>query len=135
MGQDLRDRVARIRTSQTTRFVTYTKLNPSLRASLAVGRVVVPEYARRALTQIRLGSHHLAIERGRWSRTPRENRTCDCDGLSVQDEEHVLTSCPKSQQLKQDFNITNNIVNILNPEEQACRVHSLYCFKILELYQ
>ncbi len=41
-----------------------------------------------ACTRIRLSSHRLRVETGRWDRIPFENRTCLCG--AVQTEEHVL---------------------------------------------
>lgn len=52
--------------------------------------VYVPVYQREAFTRLRLMSHNLRIEAGRWSRTPTELRVCLCDGVNVQIEQHVL---------------------------------------------
>ena len=37
---------------------------------------LVPEYNRKAFTRLRLSSHKLKIETGRWSRIPKEARRC-----------------------------------------------------------
>jgi hypothetical protein len=52
---------------------------------------------RKAICKFRLSSHNLRIETGRHSKpkTPRENRICKlCTVGEVQDEIHVLLSCP-----------------------------------------
>ena len=54
----------------------------------------VEEYQRIAFTKLRLSSHNLAIQRGRWTRQPREQRLCQlCDNHEVQDEAHIIERC------------------------------------------
>ncbi len=48
-----------------------------------------------ATTRLRLSSHRLRIETGRWSRIPREERLCSC-GENVQTESHVLLQGPQT---------------------------------------
>ena len=52
----------------------------------------ISEFDRLVATRIRLSSHELAIEKGRWSRTPRESRLCNCG--EIQTEVHVVCFCP-----------------------------------------
>ncbi|ELU10817.1 hypothetical protein CAPTEDRAFT_200258 [Capitella teleta] len=89
----------RVLSSERSKFVTYrTMMNPALTTHPMYTDPTVCEYKRRALTKFRLSSHNLAIERGRWSRTPRHERLCtDCDLNAIQDEEHVLSVCPRFQ--------------------------------------
>ena len=67
--------------------------------------VYVPDYLRVCLTRLRLMSHNLKIETGRWSRLPREDRVCQCDRISVQDEKHVLLDCPMSAQVRRRYQL------------------------------
>ena len=53
---------------------------------------IVEDDFRIAFTRLRLSSHRLRIETGRWARIPQELRLCQC-GLAVQTEKHVLTEC------------------------------------------
>ncbi len=47
---------------------------------------------RRSVSQVRTGSHHLAVETARWS---GQSNICQCCSLGeVEDEEHVLFDCP-----------------------------------------
>jgi hypothetical protein len=47
------------------------------------------------LVRLRTGGHHLAIETGRWSGTPRNERVCEmCDQGVEEDELHFLFECP-----------------------------------------
>ena len=64
------------------------------------------EIHRIAFTRFRVSSHSLAVETGRWNRRgrgrlPLEERLCSC-GL-VQSEEHVISICPHSQQIRNSY--------------------------------
>jgi len=39
----------------------------------------IPEFQRVTFSRFRLSAHNLKIETGRWSRIPKERRTCPCD--------------------------------------------------------
>ena len=60
---------------------------------------------RQALTKLRLSSHRLEIESGRWTKpliTPRENRLCkQCNNL--EDEFHFLFECPLYNDIRQFY--------------------------------
>ena len=56
-------------------------------------------------TKLSLCSHHLKIETGRWARIDVEDRLCECGG-GIQDESHVLLSCPKTEHIRAQFNVT-----------------------------
>ena len=90
-----------------TKFQTYCReLNPSLEVHEVYRKsVYVPDYLRVCLTRLRLMSHNLKIETGRWSRLPREDRVCQCDRISVQDEKHVLLDCPMSAQVRRRYQL------------------------------
>ena len=88
-----------------TKFSNYcSRLNPGLSVSpVYTTEVYIPDYQRTSFTRLRVMSHRLKVETGRWSRIPATQRVCDCDGASVQDEEHVLTACPRTQHLRQRY--------------------------------
>ena len=53
---------------------------------------------RRATTQIRSSCHHLRIERGRYNKTPLDERTCNywelnSNQLFIENDNHMLHSC------------------------------------------
>jgi len=65
-------------------------------------------YDRRSTAQIRCSSHKLSIETGRYDNTPLENRTCTFCELNgsprlLEDENHLLTSCPLGKNLRDKF--------------------------------
>ena len=61
-------------------------------------------YKRVKYSKLRLSTHTLRIEIGRWSRTPRDKRLCRCldDELT---EEHVLLLCVETNVIRQKFEI------------------------------
>jgi len=76
--------------SHGTKFRTYVHIKPHMTVSpMYVGKVLsIPDRDRVYATRLRLSSHKLAIETGRWSRIPREDRLCPC--CVIQTEEHVI---------------------------------------------
>jgi len=56
------------------------------------------------VVRFRLSCHHLAIETGRWMGIDIDHRTCQlCGTGAVQDEHHVLFSCPALQHARAKF--------------------------------
>lgn len=129
-NQRLRQTVS---TSTSSRRMNYRFLNPTLGPCKALSSNI-PEHDRIALTRIRLGSHHLKIETGRWARIPAEDRTCPC-GTGVQDESHVLLKCPDSQVLRiaYGFHTIHGIDELLLLDEH--KLLAEYCRKILNLFR
>ena len=56
------------------------------------------------LSRFRLSSHGLLVEKGRWSRVPRDERLCVC-GV-VQDERHVIEECMLTEHLRNGRRVT-----------------------------
>ena len=101
----------RFMTERGTKAETYRLLNPELKVHpVYTTKEYVDERARISFTQLRLSSHSLKVETGRWSRIAREERLCQCGG-SIEDEEHVLLRCPKTNDAREKFHV--------NPEEFA----------------
>ena len=125
-----------IRSSISTRRSTYLGLNPELSLNeIYSGSNIIPELTRIAFTRMRTSSHRLRIETGRWSRTPREQRLCNCG--DIQSEEHVLLRCPISQELRVMFPSTLNYISasqLLNAEYPDIINICHYCSKVLKLY-
>ena len=94
-----------------TKAVTYRTLNPELKLHpVYASAEYIDERARITFTRLRLSSHNLKIETGRWSRIEREERLCEC-GLAVESEEHVLLECPKTEEVRRKFHIDTAIVS------------------------
>jgi len=92
--QDIYVQQWRDRMRQKSRGEFYLLINPEYEFSLYLDSVTCRAY-RHALTKLRLSSHHLAIESGRWRRPnpiPRAERKCQiCDLL--EDEYHLIFEC------------------------------------------
>lgn len=89
--------------STSTRLATYLDINTNLRPhSIYSQDEYIPDTWRVALTRLRLSSHRLRVEVGRWQRIPRELRTCPCDSVSVQDEEHAILHCHNTIALRRE---------------------------------
>ena len=107
-----------------TKAVTYRLMNPELKVhDVYVTDEYLNEKNRIVFTRLRLSSHNLNIEKGRWSRTIRENRVCDC-GPIVQDEAHVLFDCPKTATARDRYNVNSDmfpdigtLMKALNPRD------------------
>jgi hypothetical protein len=87
---EVEKRKKRISEANTTRRRTYLQMNPTLSVH-PMYHTNMPEYLRIAGTRMRLASHRLKIETGRWARIPEELRLCPCG--EVQNERHVLIEC------------------------------------------
>ena len=62
---------------------------------------------RRNLTKIRVSSHKLMIEKGRHLKIPSNERFCPFCPNIIENEEHLLMSCQKYNDLRID--VLNNI--------------------------
>ena len=127
----------RIRTSDSTRRKVYCDINRALSVSPIFFRAcVVPEHACIATSRIRLSSHRLRIETGRWSGVTREDRLCNCG--EVQTEEHVLLFCPLTQQLRDlhpNVLLCTSIGELFElVDSQNARNICIYCEQVLKTY-
>ena len=66
------------------------------------------------LVRFRLGSHNLPIEKGRWSRQPRQERVCSMCNV-VGDEMHILYNC--SLIFRGDLNLPDDVSCIWTQED------------------
>lgn len=96
-----------VRTSSRTKFVTYVSLmNPNLTVHPMYTEGAVQEHLRLAATRLRLSSHNLAIEKGRWQRKPTAERLCPQCGV-VQTEQHAIKDCELNQSTREQLPIMN----------------------------
>ena len=101
---DLSKRKEKVLSSEQTKSVTYKLTNPSLAVHpIYTSAETVDDDFRTAFTRLRLSSHRLRIETGRWSRTPRDERLCQC-GEAVQTEQHVICDCTLVSHIRESYN-------------------------------
>ena len=84
----------RTATPGMTKFRTYLSVNPMLDVHplYTKGPHNILDHLRINFSRLRLSSHRLKVETGRWNRTPRENRLC-LYNEGIQDEHHIF-ACP-----------------------------------------
>lgn len=120
-----------------TKFTVYRSLlNPSLSVhNIYSSREFIPDYKRQSFTRIRVMSHNLRVETGRWSRIPPDLRLCSCNQNVVQSEEHILLACPISQTLRQrynslDFTNMETLMESKDNEKELCN----FIHDVLDIY-
>ena len=105
LAEDRQQRYQALTADTATRATTYCALNPDFQLhSVYDGQSRLDDDLRIEFTRLRLSSHRLRIETGRWSRTPREQRTCNCDTGALQTEKHVLVECPLATDIRTKYN-------------------------------
>ena len=92
-----------LRTVGRTKFRTYLTINPDLSGHrMYTDKTAdVPDRDPVSASCLRLSSHRLAVETGRWSRKPQNERRCLCG--DVQTEEHVICFCPRMALVRSRF--------------------------------
>ena len=88
---------------------------------------------RRNITKLRISSHQLAIERGRYcskknrqERVEKEKRLCkNCSSGEVEDEEHVVMTCPKYDHARRTM--LNSLTEAFPPLENLTK-HETFLF-------
>ena len=87
----------------------------------------IDERARIAFSRLRLSSHSLKVETGRWSRIAQDERLCACGG-GVEDESHVLLACPKTEAVRLKFNVDVSVMNDIGTLMDSLDVNVLIPF-------
>ena len=120
--------------SNSSRRMSYRDINPDLTRHLIYSTPSVPEFSRVSFTRLRLGSHYLRVETGRWARLPRHQRVCRCDKSSVQDETHILFHCPLTAAVRAKYPEFTNIINCyeLYKQDNIIRI-AMFCHECLRV--
>ena len=130
---ELEKKKLNVQISTSTRRVMYRTLNPDLSVSLVYDGGVA-ERDRKSFTRMRLSSHRMRCETGRWSRIPAEERLCPCG--NVQNEFHVLLQCSLTQHLRDNMNIKAISLNeLFNFKFNDKMTVSKYCNEVLLIHQ
>ena len=132
IDDDIAKRKDGILSSERTKTVTYRQINPTLSVHpIYTSSEIVEDDFRTAFTRVRLSSHRLRIETGRWARTPQEERLCQC-GEAVQTEQHVLCECPLVSHIREAYNNTNidfdDFMGTEKSKQQMAMVMSILSF-------
>ena len=78
-------------------------------------------FVNRKISRLRTSSHKLAVETGRFNKTPVENRVCAfCNMGSVEDEFHLMMSCSVYENfrstLKEYLSSFSDILSLLDEQ-------------------
>ena len=130
--------------SQTSRNRFYNNLSPRINGTHYLFDIK-ERFLRVALSRMRLGSHNLMVERGRWTKprkTPYPNRVCRTCG-TVEDEYHIIIDCPRFSTPRQKYipkNLTTRpsmfklIKFIDTAKDKKLRRFAFFCFIALKIY-
>ena len=110
-----------------SRLGTYLQVNPLLSTPEYISAVMF-ETDRLILTRFRCGSHSLAIEKGRYSNIPRDQRLCSCG--EIQTIFHCFTSCSATRHLL-NGKVYTNLNDVFNDENICLLLHKIS--KVLRL--
>ena len=120
-----------------SKLTTYTSImNPTMTIHPIYScSTFIPDYKRESLSRLRLMSHNLRIETGRWSRTPRDQRVCQCDSNVVQSEQHVLIECPLTQHCRNRYQmlIFTNVTDLMKENDNLLELCS-FVYEVLSTY-
>ena len=119
------DKLNNISTQKTGKLLFYSKVYKKFELQPYL-KLPLKRNERTNLTRIRISSHNLAIETGRYHNPPlpRDQRFCFSCQTEIEDEEHFILYCPVYRDIRLKYNNifqkqSNNIsvLEILNPEE------------------
>ena len=100
-----------VSTSDSSRLVLYKTINSDFKVhDIYSKKINIYELEIMEWTRLRLSSHSLAVEVGRWNRRgrgrlPMEERLCVCG--QIQTEQHVIETCPRTQPIRTQYDISS----------------------------
>ena len=119
-----------------TKLRLYLTMNPNLSVhplyKTTDSQQVLEDSLRITFTRIRICSHKLRSETGRWIGTPSDQRFCPhCTG-SIQDEVHIL-QCPATLDIRNRFGVsTTDIHEFLANPSKTDLICAKQCLKLLQ---
>lgn len=118
---------------ERTKFHLYMRMNPDLSIhNIYRRRDHIEDNLRMAFSRVRLSSHRLRSETGRWSRMPMNQRVCPhCDGEAVQDEEHLFL-CPATLPIREKYGVTSDLQQFMLEPSKNELICLKQCLKLLE---
>ena len=121
---------------EKTKLRLYLTMNPDLSVhplyKVTESKAIVEDNLRMAFTRVRLCSHRLRSETGRWSRVPSDQRYCPhCDNAMIQDEEHLL-QCPATQPIREKYGVDSSLHVMMTNPSKTDLICLKQCLKLLE---
>ena len=121
---------------ERTKLRLYLSMNPQLVVhplyQTKDSNDVIEDNLRITFTRVRLCSHRLRSETGRWFGTPAEQRLCHHCTTTVQDEKHIL-QCPSTQNILTKYGVSTTDLDVLltNPSKTDL-ICLKQCLKLLQ---
>ena len=121
---------------EKTKLRLYLTLNPDLSLhplyQVSDGKDVIEDNLRISFTRLRLCSHRLRSETGRWCGISADQRFCPhCDD-SIQNEEHIL-QCPSTLDIRAKYSIdTTDLHTFLSNPSKTDLICLKQCLKLLQ---
>ena len=114
----------------------YSKFNPDFEVhplyKVTDSKSCVKDNLRITFTRIRLCSHSLRSETGRWNRVPADQRFCPhCHDQSIQNEEHLL-QCRATLPIRSMYDVGTDIQSVLTEPSKTDLICMKQCLKLLE---
>ena len=105
---------------ESSRLSIYSMLKQEARAERYLTYITDTRH-RTALTRLRMSSHSLHIETGRYTETDREDRICTLCKTGVEDESHFLITCPMYKDLRSKYlaDFCGTLTSSLSDHEKA----------------
>ena len=120
---------------ERTKLRLYLEMNPELSVHPLYSfndSNVIEDNLRIAFTRVRLCSHRLRSETGRWSRIPSDQRFCPhCEGPHIQNEDHIF-KCAATSATCAKYGVTAQDFSLLRDPSKTDLTCLKQCLKILE---
>ena len=101
---------------ERTKLQLYMSMNPQLEVHPLYQTKktddIMEDNLRITFTRVRLCSHRLRSETGRWFCIPADQRLCQHCTSTIQDEQHIL-QCPSVQNIITDYNVNTTALDVL----------------------
>ena len=120
---------------ERTKLRLYLEINPDLSVHplyKVTGSDAIDDNLRITFTRIRVCSHKLRSETGRWSGTPPDQRFCPHCIDSIQNEEHIL-QCPSTLNIRTKYGVNTTDLHtfLINPSKTDL-ICIKQCLKLLQ---
>ena len=121
---------------ERTKLRLYLRMNPQLVVHPLYHRKesngVIEDNLRISFTRVRLCSHRLRSETGRWFGVPADQRLCQHCHDAVQDEHHILR-CPSTQSICAKYGVsTTDLIDLLTDPSKSDLICLKECVKHLQ---
>ena len=121
---------------ERTKLRLYLTMNPELTVhplyETKTSNDAIDDNLRVTFTRVRVCSHRLRSETGRWFGVPPDRRFCHHCIDTVQDEKHIL-QCPSTQNIRFNYGVTTTDISVLLTDPSRTDLICLKeCLKLLQ---